>query len=164
MGTRPQQIEMSMDHPYFDPHPLISRLLNDPKWKQAYHEHVREIIEDAYSPTRLAKVVRSIETKVLPKADEAARAAGKIGSPQTRPTVLWGAQGNLASFVDARVHAVVNQLQGASTGYIPQRMRPQPPVTRPATRPVTRPVILVRSSTTQPGKPTTRAMNERGQQ
>lgn len=155
LGTAHQQMELSIDHPFIEPRPLLKRVLDDPQIRERYHQHVAAIIADAYSPAQFAKKAREVQTKVMARATDESRVAGKTGNPQTRPSPAMWAVGfpDLTTFVTGRVHSVVNQLQGASSGYDPHRNRPQQMRPRVA---ATRPAREI----AQGARPTTRrAMN-----
>jgi spore coat protein CotH len=119
VGTDSQIENMSIMHPYVDNNYLIERLLTIDIYRNAYREHVRKLAEKFMSAETIKRRLASI-APVFAQADQAARQAGKIGSPTTRPATYPGLrQPDLMSYVENRAKSMQLQLEGKERGYIP---------------------------------------------
>lgn len=125
VGTDEQIEHLSVMRPYTDNNYLIERILAIPAYREAYLGHVRHMIDTAFSPKTIRKRLASI-APAFEAGDQAAKRAGKIGSPTTRPATYERLrQPDLMSYVQARSDSMRRQLDGKETGYIPTFSDPE---------------------------------------
>lgn len=118
VGTDAQIERLSIMKPYPDNNYLIERILAIPAYREAYRGHVRHLIDKAFSPKTIKKRLASI-APAFEAADQAAKRAGKTGSPTTRPATYERLrQPDLMSYVEARSNSMRLQLDGKESGYI----------------------------------------------
>jgi spore coat protein H len=130
VGTGHDQVTLSIAHPYTRPNRLLERLMGHPPFEQAYRGHLRQFISTFYTAQRLLGQIDAMEGAHR-AADEAARAAGKSGSPTTRPASTSRLRvPDLREFVPARIESVRAQLDGQAEGYIPSFRRSNEPGNR----------------------------------
>jgi hypothetical protein len=139
VGTSEQIADLSITHPYVDYNRLIERVLAVDAYRDAYRGHVRRLVEGPFDPARLRRRLAELKP-VIEKAGEAARRAGKAGSPATMPsTTARLTPPDLTVFVTRRSQSMRDQLAGTSRGYLPAFRDPElvlpewAKVVRPAT-------------------------------
>lgn len=119
-GTQPQQIDLSVRRPFVQPNWLLERLLAIEPYAKRYEEDLRQLSAGPLSRDRLLQRIQKLRAIVAP-ADALARAAGKYGSPTTRPLVGGGVADPppLEAFIAARSESVAAQLVGKREGFAP---------------------------------------------
>lgn len=130
VGTGEQIANTSITHAYVDHNRLIERVLAIPRYRQAYLDHVRRLID---GPMSLASVRKRLE-RIAPHiraAGQAAAACGKPDSPTTRPATYERVDPpDLLWFVEARLASIRRQLDEGHAGYIPNFFNPERVPTR----------------------------------
>ena len=132
VGTGKDQATLSIHQPYAMPNRLLERVAMMESFDRAYRGHLREFLGSFFTAGKLIAQVDAMEA-VLAKAEKAAKAAGKSGSPTTQPGSTPRLRApDLRAFIPARIESVKAQLDGQAEGYIPSFRRIGPPATRPA--------------------------------
>jgi hypothetical protein len=125
VGTDAQIQDLSVTHPYPDRNHLIERVLAIPAYRDAYRGHVRKLAGSVFAPEAMRRRLASF-APAFDRAADAARQAGKLGSPATRPATYGRLrQPDLMTYVENRVRSMTAQLAGERPGYLPAFRDPE---------------------------------------
>ena len=148
-GSASEQMDLSLDHPFTRVNRLAERLLQMPGVKDRYHQIVRGLLATNFTAARLfpvmdkmAAVIRpslagdrmvslpQFETALSQVSQPAALAGDHGGPPDFRRGGPGGPGGAgrprpaLKAFINQRTASARLQLEGKSSGYVPQEMMP----------------------------------------
>ena len=120
-GSKNQQMNFSMTHPYAGAHRLTERLLAMPGVSEQYQKLLTELSNTCFAREGLLREVEVLELAVkdLRERDAKAAAARKDGVGGFGPFGAMGQPPDLKTFVERRTKSVAAQLAGTSQGHIP---------------------------------------------
>ena len=118
LGSKAQQMNLSMVHPYAGTHRLTERLLAVPDVGARYRALLKELAGTAFSKDRLLEQLAAAEAAVKEPLDRDARAvaARKEGAGGSG---MFGKPPALKAFVEKRTASVAAQVAGTSKGFVP---------------------------------------------
>jgi spore coat protein H len=120
-GSKNQQMNFSMTHPYAGAHRLTERILAMPGVSEQYQKLLTELSSTCFARERLLREVEALESAVkeLVERDAKAAAARQDGVGGFGPFGAMGQPPGLKTFVERRTKSVAAQLAGTSQGHIP---------------------------------------------
>jgi spore coat protein CotH len=120
-GSKGQQMNFSLTHPYSGSHRLTERLLAMPGVGEQYQKLFRELSTTVLAREKLlAEISRLTEsTNELVERDAQAATARNDRSSGFGPFQMMAKPPDLATFVEKRTKSVAAQLSGTSSGFIP---------------------------------------------
>jgi spore coat protein CotH len=122
-------LQFYIDEPTVGPvsqYPLVERLLDEPKYKEAYHAHLRELIEGPFSLEHMTVRVNEIADLIRPyvendhtmfysaEAFELNLTTDLMGESLSRTQRVAGTDFGLTFFVQRRIASIESQLSGES--------------------------------------------------
>jgi hypothetical protein len=124
LGAADELMDLSIDRPYQNDFRLVRRLLEVPRYRDAYHNHLERFIATFFSAASAGAEADKMET-VVAEADRIAAGALTGGNPPGASAVRrWGPPPGNREFIEGRVKSVQEQLAGKHNGYVPRNRTP----------------------------------------
>ncbi|HEY3964700.1 MAG TPA: CotH kinase family protein [Planctomycetaceae bacterium] len=120
-GSKSQQMNFSLTHPYAGKHRLTERLLEMPGVSEQYQKLLKDLSTTVLARETLLREVGALEAAVkdLIERDAKAALARQDGVAGFGPFAMMGQPPDLRIFVEKRTKSVAAQLDGTSQGHVP---------------------------------------------
>jgi hypothetical protein len=120
-GSVEELADLSLQHPHQGNNRLIDRLLQNPARREAYLNHVRDLVSQVFHPEGLGALAAAWEEFVTPAKQRETAARDQRGESEAGVFGMWGRSGMPpAQFIELRTASVLGQLSGTTTGFVPQ--------------------------------------------
>ncbi len=120
-GSVEELADLSLQHPHQGNNRLIDRLLQNPARREAYLNHVRDLVSQVFHPAGLGALAAAWDEFVTPVKERETVARDQRGESAEGVFGMWGRSGMPpAQFIELRTASVLDQFSGTSAGFVPQ--------------------------------------------